>query len=177
MATIRGPDIMHRPSWLPAELCYADYQGNWDNFISAVYDTFSKDFKQSDARYEGHKIVYDSRIEFGKEVGFWHLVQKENIRTRERLPDIRRCERISWPRPIIDYSKEASVSVWKKDINRETRIHIWLEALDYIVVLSEKPKVVVLVTAFCINYESYRRKLRRDRDNYLQMQKPPRKTT
>lgn len=100
-----------RPRWLPKELSYADYKGAWEEFLSVIYDIFSKDFKESQPQYEGRKIVCDTRIEFGKEVGFWHLVQRDDISAGERLPDIRRCEHIPWPKPLIDHSKEASVSV------------------------------------------------------------------
>jgi len=165
------------PQWLPKELCYASYGGNWDKFLSALYDIFLTDFKHLKAKYEGRTVVYDSRIEYGKEKAFWHLIQRDDFSTRQKLPDIRRCERIPWPKPIIENSVDTRVSVWGKRIKREVRTHIWLEALDYIVVLSEKPKVVVIVTAYCTDIESQRRKLRKDRDKFIEMQKPPRKAT
>ena len=165
------------PPWLPKALCYADYKGNWERFISDVYSIFLNDFKHSRINYAGRTIVYDSTIEFGKEKTFWHLVQRQDFNVKERLPDIRRCERIPWPRPIIEHSNDNIISMWKKEIKRQIRIHIWLEALDYIVVLAEMPRVVVLVTAFCTDIESQRRKLIKDRDNYNEMQKPPRKAT
>lgn len=169
--------MIPKPLWLPKELCYADYEGNWGKFLSDVYDIFLNDFKRSQAKYEGHTIVYDSTIELGKERVFWHLIQRQDYSALERLPDIRRCERIPWPRPIIEHSSDNAISVWKKEIKRQTRIHIWLESLDYIVVLAEMPRVIALVTAFCTDIESHRKKLMKDRKKYEEMQKPPRKAT
>lgn len=35
----------------------------------------------------------------GKEATFWHMIQEGRIE-EDRTPDIRRCERIRWPKPI-----------------------------------------------------------------------------
>ena len=169
--------MISRPPWLPEELRYDDYKGDWNKFLEAVYGVFERDFKHSCPRYKGFLLVYDSRLEAGKEMAFWHLIQRHDCRAQDRIPDLRRCERIPWPKPIIENSVDTRVSVWGKRIKREIRTHIWLEALDYIVVLYEKPRVVVLVTAYCTDIESQRRKLRKDREKFIEMQKPPRKAT
>ncbi|MFC2033751.1 hypothetical protein ACFLUB_04480, partial [Chloroflexota bacterium] len=76
-------------------------------------------------------------------------------------------ERIPWPRPIIEHSDDGAISIWKNKRRGQTRILIWLEKLDYIVILAEKSQVKVLITAFCTDIESQRNKLRKERDNYL----------
>jgi len=35
-----------------------------------------------------------------KEATFWHMIQEGSVES-ERIPDIRRCERIRWPRPSV----------------------------------------------------------------------------
>jgi len=79
---------------------------------------------------------------------------------------------------MIENSTGKAVSVWsnkriRKKGARQTRILIWLEDLDYLVVLSEMRTVTVLVTAYCTDSKSQRRKLRKERDEYYGMQKPP----
>jgi len=177
MVTIRGSVMTSRPPWLPEELRYADYKGDWNKFLEDVYSIFERDFKSSCPKYEGLPLVYDSTLEAGKEMAFWHLIQRHDCRVQDRVPDLRRCERIPWPKPIIEHPNDKAISLWKKEIRRQTRVHIWLHHLDYIVVLAEMPNVMVLVTAFCTDIKSYRRKLIKDRDHYLEMQKPPRRTT
>jgi hypothetical protein len=43
----------------------------------------------------------------------------------------------------------------------------------YKIILGEKPKILVLITAYCIDHDSYRDKLRKERDILFKMQKPP----
>lgn len=171
-----------RPPWLPEELQYADYSGDWDKFLEAVYKIFECDFKSSCPKYKGLPLIYDSKLELGKEMAFWHLIQRHDCRAQDRVPDLRRCERIPWPKPIIEHPSGEAVSVWKnkrKKPNRrlQIRVLLWLEKLDYIVVLAERPKGMVLITAYCTDIKSHREKLIKERDNYLKMQKPPIRTT
>jgi len=155
------------PEWLPEALRYSDFNGDWDKFLAAVYGIFERDFKKSRPRYEGRPVTYDSSLEDGKEAAFWHIIQGG------REPDLRRCERIPWPRPMIEHPADAALSIWKNERKNQTRVLIWLEELDYIVVLTERPRVMVLVTAYCTDIKSQREKLRKERDEYYEMQKPP----
>ncbi|HEX74255.1 MAG TPA: hypothetical protein G4N93_03810 [Dehalococcoidia bacterium] len=169
---------MTKPSWLPDALKYSDFNGDWDKFIVAVYEIFDHDFKQSSPKYQGYPITYDSRIEDGKEAVFWHIIQTIDIKSRGKVPDLRRCERIPWPRPMIEHPTDSAVSIWKnerprKKGARQTRVLIWLEDLDYIVVLAEMQRVMILVTAYCTDIKWQREKLRKERERYLEMQKPP----
>ena len=166
------------PVWLPEALRYGDYGGDWDKFLAAVYDVFERDFKQSRPNYQGHPVDYDSRMENGKEAAFWHMTSSIDRSTGDRLPDLRRCERIPWPRPMIENCADKAISVWRNERIRkkgakQTRILIWLEGLDYLVVLAEMRRLTVLVTAYYTDSNHQRRKLRKERDEYYRMQKPP----
>jgi hypothetical protein len=170
-----GEIIMAKPAWLPDELTY---DGNWEEFIECVYQVFKKDFMQTQPSYQGYIVTCDTKIIDGKEVGFWHIVQREDYKLKERLPDLRRCCRISWPKPIIENNLDPALSVWcvyrkKPGSPRQKRVLIWLEELDYLVVLAERKHVIVLVTAYCTDIESHKNKLRKERDAYYEMQKPP----
>ena len=172
--------MIDKPKWLPETL---HFDGNWEAFIKSVYQIFERDFKQSKPIFRTLPVLYDSKIEDGKEAGFWHIVQKDDPNSKERLPDIRRCEHIPWPKPIIEHSNERGISVWKNDRKtnrnnrRQIRVLIWFEELDYLIILRERPSIMILITAYCVEQESYREKLRRERDEYLEMQKPPSQAT
>jgi len=45
--------------------------------------------------------------------------------------------------------------------------------LDYLVVMVEKPRSMILVTAYCTDVKSQRQKLIKEREDYYKMQKPP----
>lgn len=164
---------MTTPSWLPVALVYDDFKGDWSKFLSAVYAIFEHDFKESKPTYNGLPVSYDSAIEDGKEAVFWHLICRDDIKTKNRELDIRRCERIPWLRPIIEHSIEPTISVWKNIRQRKINVLIWLEALDYLIVLVEKTKYMILVTAYCTDIQSKRNKLIKERNEYYKMQKPP----
>lgn len=178
MAPYGGLVMTKRPPWLPQELHYADYKGDWEKFLKDVYSIFERDFKKSKSIYEGLRIVFDSRIENGKEMAFWHLIQKEDYKAEDRVPDLRRCERIPWLKPIIEHTHESFVSLWensrkKPKRQRQTRILLWLEELDYLVILGKRPKEIVLITAYCTDIESQRKKLIKERDEYLNAKAAP----
>jgi hypothetical protein len=83
---------------------------------------------------------------------------------------------------MIEHAPDKSLSVWKDERKkpgkpRQTRVLIWLESLDYLVVLAERPRAMILVTAYCTDIESHRDKLRKERDEYCRKQKPPGGTT
>jgi len=164
--------------WLPAALRYGDFDGDYDRFLAVVYEVFERDFKQSKPHYHNHAISYDSRMEGGKEAAFWHITSSFNPSTGSRELDLRRAERIPWPRPMMENCSDKAISVWKNERIREegarqTRILIWLEGLDHLVVLAEMRRLIVLITAYCTDSNHQRRKLRKERDEYYGMQKPP----
>ena len=168
--------------WLPDPLRYSDFEGDWEGFLNTVYQIFERDFKQSRPSYEGRTVVHDARIEDGKEAAFWHMTCRYESKTRNREMDLRRCERTPWPRPMIEHPADKAVSVWKSERKkprgpRQTRVLIWLENLDYIVVLAERPRQMILVTAYCTDVKSHKKKLRKERDEYYKMQKPPGRAT
>jgi len=165
--------MSNHPDWLPAALQYDEFNGDWSRFLRTVYQIFERDFKQSTPIYRGCPVTYDSRIEDGKEAVFWHITCRDNPQTNNRELDIRRCERIPWPRPMIEHPDEPVVSIWKNRRKRDTRVLIWLENLDYIVVMSERKRSIILITAYCTDIKSQRQKLIKERDEYYKMQKPP----
>ena len=170
--------MSNAPEWLPAALRYSDFDGDYDRFLAVVYEVFERDFRQSPPHYHKCPVSYDSLIEDGKEAAFWHITSGFDRRTGKRELDLRRAERIPWPKPMIEHCADRAISVWRNERIREkgarqTRILIWLEKLDYLVVLAEVKRLIVLVTAYCTDSNHRRRKLRKERDEYYRMQKPP----
>ncbi len=155
--------------WLPRKLDYNnDFGGNWDEFISHIYNLFCKDFlKKPYPRFDNRKVECDRRISDGtkKEDGFWHLVDCDE--EEDRLPDLRRAEKLPWARGIIDYadSPPSELKVWG---NREKHkgkkviiVYMWLEAFDYVVILKKLPYTYMLVSGYHIKYGHKRRELRK----------------
>jgi len=155
--------VSNLPDWLPDALRYSDFNGEWDRFLVNVYEIFERDFKKSRPSYRGFPLKYDSKIEDGKEAVFWHLTSQYDEKTGNREMDLRRCERIPWPSPIIEHSQDKQLSVWKNKRGKEIRILLWLEGMDYLVVLKESRDTVILLTAYCTDRDHTRNKLKSER--------------
>lgn len=154
-----------QPKWLPELVTLEVYQGNWGYYLEVLYSFFKDDFINKIPRFNGLGVGIKHELLNGKEITFWHIISEGDVET-ERIPNIRRCERIRWPRPIIEYSNAPEIKIWEIEKKRSKRVYLWLELYDYLVVLIKKSSYYLLLTAFPIEYEHYRNKLRKEYDDY-----------
>lgn len=163
---------MEKPSWLPGLVLYEDHGGDWHCYLDALYDFFKKDFIDSKPTFEGRRVGLKRHPESQeKEATFWHMISEGNTES-DRLPDMRRCERIRWPRPIIEHSRESVVKVWKNIRGREIRICLWLESLEYLLVLADRKDYVLPWTAYMVDKPHRRQKLQKEYEEYWRNQRP-----
>ena len=93
---------------VPALIFLEDYNGDWTNYLDAIYRAFQLDWGPGTRPKEvfglrlGLKRFPESQ---GKSATFWHLIQSGDDESH-RTPDLRRCERIKWPRAVTDNLKE-----------------------------------------------------------------------
>lgn len=87
----------------------------------------------------------------------------------ERLPSLRRCERIRWPCAIITAfnSQNENVKYWRNQRKNEERVVLALEDFSYVVILADRGEYVLLWTAYCVERQHQRDKLRREYEAYL----------
>jgi hypothetical protein len=128
-----------------------------------LYDIFKRDFKDSRPVYEGHPVWFFPQMEEGKEVIFWHMTSEKDWQTGERVPDLRRCERLPWARPMIDNSRQPEILGFDyQEADGDTNTYIWLKNHDFVVLMKRyRNGRRRLLTSFYIKYENYRGKLRR----------------
>lgn len=147
------------PKWLPALVTLGDYGGDWNAYVDALYQYFSADFVRSRPIYDSRPVgAIRSPISDGKVSGFWHLVS-EGKDEASRLPNLRRCERIRWPRPIIEHCQSEEVKCWTNKRGGDRRVVLWLEEFDYVVILADRREYLLLWTAYYIDYNHTRKKL------------------
>jgi hypothetical protein len=103
------------------------------------------------------------------EEGFWHLISRTDPLSKERIADYRRAERLCWCRPVIEHSDDPVIRCWDSNAEgKRVRSYLWLEPEDYVVVLEQRAvDTVFLITAYHLDGESSRRKLRRSYENRL----------
>jgi hypothetical protein len=154
-------------NWLPELILFTTYQGDWDLYLEALYSSFKADFVDSKPHFPG-KLIKLKRypISKGKECTFWHFIQ-EGSEEVDRLPDLRRCERIRWPRPIIEALQTNKVYVWKNNRNSHKRIILALMDFSYIVVLEDREKYILPWTAYTVEKNHRRDKLKKEYLAYI----------
>lgn len=154
------------PHWLPEIEPFSKYDGDWNKYLEALYIFFKNDFIKSKPSFRGRRLGLKKHpIEKGKEATFWHLIS-EGKAEEERIPDLRRCERIRWPRPVIENNNDSGVKVWENKRKSETRIILWLEEEEYLVVLADRKKYILPWTAYMVTRHHQKTKLEREYQRY-----------
>lgn len=156
-------------SWLPELL---PFTGNWEEYVKVIYDIFCNDFIKSRPIFRD-KLIYigEGRLLNGKELTFWHIIS-EGRTEEEKLPDLRRCERIRWPRQIIDHCTDPRIKIWENERQgsqgrgMQKRLCLWLEDADYLVVLSDRKRFYLLCTAYPIYGRRRREHLKKEYNAY-----------
>lgn len=148
----------HEPEWLPELVTMESFGGNWASFFNAVYNYFHQDFVVNKPVFRGKRLGLKRHPEYdGKSATFWHMMSEGSVE-EERTPDIRRCERIRWPKSIIDNDSDTNIKVWAEKKGGNKRIHIWFEQEGYLVVLDDRRDYILPWTAFYIEREHERKK-------------------
>jgi len=156
------------PEWLPPLVMLSDHDGDWLSYLNTIYDFFKQDFVDSKPVYQGRRLgLKRYPMAQGKEATFWHMIQKGTIE-EDRTPDLRRCERIRWPKPIIEHDADTAIKVWANQRRGEQRICLWLEQEDYLVILADRGKYILPWTAYMVKQPHRQRKLQKEYDIFWQ---------
>lgn len=152
--------------WLPPLLPLESCHGDWIQYIEVIYAVFKRDFVDSKPTFWGRPLRLKRHpIEQGKEATFWHMISEGKCEA-DRLPDLRRCERIAWVRQLIERVPCPELRVWRQQRNHENRIAIAVENFSYIVILAERQDgneaYYLPWTAFWIEYEHRRKKYEKE---------------
>lgn len=154
------------PDWLPPLVLLNDYGGNWDAYLDAIYEWFKQDFINSKPMFQGRRLGLKRRpMTHGKEATFWHMIQEGNIED-DRTPDLRRCERIRWPRPVIEHNDDSAIRIWRNQRGNEVRVCLWFAQENYLVILADRGDYILPWTAYLVEQPHRQRKLQREYEEY-----------
>lgn len=157
---------MDSVNWLPPLICMSDFGGDWDQYVDVLYSVFLRDFVCGSTLFRGSRVGVKRHPEYkGRGVTFWHLIS-EGKQEGNRLPDLRRCERIAWPKPIIEHEVEKCIKVWENQRHGETRICLWFQNVQYLVVLAKRRDYALLWTAYCVTQKHRIKKLEKEYQEY-----------
>lgn len=144
----------------PITIPFNRYNGDWLRFEDAIYAEYLATVAHANLQFQGAPV----RVRFQpttkqKAYGFWHLISeapsKENRNEDDRIPDLARCERISWVAWCIQNAGQSGISWWENQRKNETHAVIWAEAHDFAVVLAKRQtqdevRYYLLKTAYCL---------------------------
>lgn len=155
---------------LPELIELNDFGGNFTDYLEAVYEIFKEDFVDSKPIFRGKRLgLKRYPLVEDKEYTFYHMTHEGDIEN-DRIPDLRRMERIAWPRPIIDDSEHAYLKVWQNTRRgkggTKSRILILHEAERYLVILDDRGDYILPWTAYLIKGERSMQKKLREYENY-----------
>lgn len=147
--------------WLP-ELELYDNCSSWSEYQEALYSIFRKDFIEGHPNFKGKQVnIRRHPIEYGKEEAFFHVTCQDYQKDGNRVPDLRRCERIRWVRAFIEHYHCDStlcelcdgVKIWEEPYHGKNRVHILLPEERYMVVLEPRESYCLLITAFYFDHD------------------------
>jgi hypothetical protein len=145
------------PSWLPALFSV----NPWDHTTyDSLYKIFHNDFIANKAYYCKIPVGFDRNKENGKEKTFWHVTTRDDKHNSERLPDLRRSERLPWLKPILENSTKPEILAWEyTEGDGAINIYVWLKDHDYLAIMKKTKKGgQILLTAYWIEYGNVKKK-------------------
>jgi len=158
---------------LPELLLLENHQGNFALYNDAVYAVFRNDFVKNKPVFENKKLALKRHpLIDGKEYTYYHFTHSGNVET-ERTPDLRRMERIGFPKPMIDFSDNQNLKVWQNQRGTKERILILHETERYLVVLDDRKNYILPWTAYLVEHDNQLRRLLAEYEQYIKKQESP----
>jgi hypothetical protein len=156
-----------RPTWLPELI---ECHGDWGGTLVRLHAVFERDFVHGRPRFRGKRVWWDRKTLPGQTYtdGFWHLITQVDPASGDRVPEFRRAERLCWCRPMLEHPDDPEMTVWNVDASGRVRTYLWLQEEDFAVILQHRDaQTAILITAYHLDGEGSRRKLRKSYANKL----------
>ncbi|WP_141563191.1 hypothetical protein [Teichococcus rhizosphaerae] len=154
---------------LPPLLTLDTCGGDWERYLECVHDVYLSQIVRGGLTFRGLRVATRRTPETrGKGYGFWHMIQEGRVE-EDRMPDLRRCERLCWVPHVIRAADRADprVSVWQNVRGGNIHVPLWLEDEDYLVILAQRQGHWLLKTQYIVTYRNRREALRQERDAFL----------
>ncbi len=144
-----------------------NFAGNFQNYFKAVYGIFETHFIKNQPNFNNLKVAVRKYPEVdGLHRTFYHIThQGEDENNRQ--PDIRRMERICFPKFVIDNNAHNEILIWKNKRGKDERIVLFNEAQNYITILTDRKDYYMFITAYLIETEHRKRSLLKEYENYI----------
>ncbi|MCF6175413.1 MAG: hypothetical protein L3J71_06575 [Victivallaceae bacterium] len=164
------------PAWLPELITLNDVsqhsgeEENWDFYFNFIYQVYIREFKEDIFEFKSKRVTIRRHPEIdGRDYSFHHIVSEDEVTgggEDDRMINLRRAERIRWPKAIIlNYEDGDFIKCWtyqkRKRKGTKPRVHLWFND-EYLVVLEERREYTLFITAFPTERERKKEKLERE---------------
>lgn len=140
--------------------------------IDFLYAIFESDFV-IDKTFLAEKILIDplsNDKSDDKEKIFWHVITKENSKSKKREFDIHRASRIKWIKRMLLNHSHSEIKLFYHYENKQkvVRLYLWAQNKDFVVIIQKLGKSSShLVTSFYIE-KNYNKSIYEKRyQNYI----------
>lgn len=154
---------------IPEIIELASYGGDYPLYESAIYEIYRDNFHDEQLTFRGQPIRHKKYPEYkGKPATFWHIISNGSDE-ENRLPNLRRYERIEWPFYIIGSCVDncERVLIWENTRKGKTNVLIYCPDVEYLVVLAKRDGYLVFWTAYPVEYQHTRNSLLKEYSEYM----------
>lgn len=147
------------------------FHGDWSCYENELYEVYLETIVYSGIKFRGWPIrTKHTPPTKNKGFSFWHLVS-EGRTEDERVPDLRRCERIRWVAWLIENAEtHPDLSWWENSRGSNKHIVIWHERENFAVILAMRKDYYLLKTAYLVK-KHRRQDFERERREFLDRKK------
>lgn len=136
----------------------------WNEYLDKLYKgIFKPQFLDSCPIFKGWKVYIRKEPRDGEwEHGFTHMTHVNLLHKsdpNDRIPDLRRSERLNWVKPIIQHYQCAEenecgqILYWEEMFRGRVRCNLLFESERFLVVLERAKDVYFIITSFYIEKE------------------------
>lgn len=160
---------------LPELVTLEQFHGQWDKYLAHIYKVFIDSIVNAKLQFLGKPIRCAWHPPYqDMHFSFWHIISQssENKGEENRIPDMRRCERIAWIGHLINNANNLN-EIWcwqnERPTSRGANKHVLLyhHSERFLVVLREKPDCYQIATAYSIEQEHRHRKLFKEKEECI----------
>ncbi len=134
----------------PPEIMVFSGKGDeWESYQESLFQIFKTKILEVAITFQGLPVKARLSPPYkNKPFAFWHLIS-EGEKENERVPDLRRCERVPWICWVIENcEKHPDVSCWENTRGTETHVVILFEKEKYVVILAKRKGYFLLKSAY-----------------------------
>jgi len=90
---------------------------------------------------------------------------------------LRRCERIRWPKAIIENCNKCKIKIWENERHtkkgKQISICIWFESKEYLIILRKRNNYILFWTSYPVTVLHRKIKLEKEYNSYKNRQGTP----